>query len=138
MNGRKRFAIVLSGALVLSVAFADVPMNGTHAATGLDQRVHAGTRVLLTGGGWTTTPRVVRFAWQQVDGPRVQLHNANRSTASFYAPKVTKATVLKFRLTVTDVRGGSGSNVVAVTVVPRSQSLAPAMQSSAERNGVRQ
>lgn len=124
MIGCRLVAVLLCCGLALSDALAEVPLDGTRAATGLNQRVNSGAHVVLTGGGWTTTSRIVRFVWRQVRGPRVHLRDANRSTASFYAPSVKTTTVLKFRLTVTDVRGGSGSGVVDVTVEPADKPIA--------------
>jgi hypothetical protein len=118
------FAALLFYGVGVSSAIADASPKYTLAGTGLDQRVSSGARVVLRGAGWTTTDRVVRFAWAQVAGPGVRLHDANRSTASFIAPSVKATKILKFRLTVTDIRGGQGSNTVTITVEPRSKSRA--------------
>ena len=122
MNAYYRLsAILLSCAFCLPGAQVNAAQTSTSAGTGLDQRVKSGAHVVLTGNGWTTADRVVRFVWTQVAGPGVRLRDANRSTAKFIAPKVTSTAVLKFRLTVTDIRGGKGSGIVTVTVQPRIQ-----------------
>jgi chitinase len=125
MNAHK-LAVILFCVFALPAAPTGATQKGTVAGAAPNQRVDAGARVELMGSGWSTEGRVVRFAWAQVDGPRVRLRNANRSTASFIAPKVTRTTVLKFRLTVTDIRGGTDSNIMTVTVEPRRKPSAPA------------
>lgn len=121
MNAYRSLIILSLFGLTLSTAFADVPIRGTVAGAGLDQRVRSGARVVLVGDGWSEAGRIDRFSWTQVSGPRVRLRNANHSTADFTAPEVTTPTVLKFRLTVRNTRGETGSSVVAVTVEARNQ-----------------
>lgn len=112
-------AILLIWGLVGSGSPVDAAQKVTFAGAAPSQRVDAGSRVALRGSGWSTAGRVVRFAWTQVDGPPVRLRDSNRSTASFVSPKVTRTTVLKFQLTVTDIRGNRDSSVMTVTVEPR-------------------
>lgn len=126
MNAFKHSVILLLCVLALSAPVAGAKQKATLAGAAPNQRVNAGSRVVLMGSGWSTAGRIVRFAWTQVSGPRVRLRDANRSTASFIAPNVTRTTVLKFRLTVTDIRGASDSGVMTVTVEPRTKPGAPA------------
>jgi chitinase len=121
MNALKFSVILLFCVFALSApaTSAVAKQKATLAGAAPNQRVDAGARVELMGSGWSTAGRVVRFAWTQVGEPRVRLRNANRSTASFIAPNVTRTTVLKFRLTVTDTRGGSDSGIMTVTVEPK-------------------
>lgn len=120
-----RFLAVL---WICGLAAANAPVNAEQkvafAGAAPSQRVDSGSRVALRGSGWSTAGRVVRFAWVQVDGPPVQLRDGNRSTASFVSPEVAKTTVLKFQLTVTDIRGNRDSGIMTVTVEPRKRTTA--------------
>jgi chitinase len=114
------FVFLLLLCCAMSSAWAQTTKKtGPFAGAGPDQRVDDGAKVLLAGNGSVDQGRVVKFAWAQVSGPAVELRRPNRSTANFTAPRVKTITPLKFRLTVTDDRGRSGSSVVTVTVVPR-------------------
>jgi len=120
-----RFLAIL---LICGVAATNTPVSAAQkvafAGAAPSQRVDSGSRVALRGSGWSAAGRVVRFAWTQVDGPSVQLRDRNRSTASFVSPEVTKTTVLKFQLTVTDIRGNRDSGIMTVTVEPRKRTTA--------------
>ena len=120
VNAYRFWPVLLLSALVplLLSAPAAAVQREVSAGTGLDQRVNAGARVVLMGNGWSNKGRVVRFRWRQIDGPRIRLRDANRSTSNFVAPRVTSTTVLKFELTVTDIHGRSGSSTVKITVEP--------------------
>lgn len=119
MNADRLFAILLCGGFLLFGAAVRAAEPDIIAGTGPNQRVASGDRVVLMGDGRSVAGRVVKFAWTQVDGPRVTLHDSKHSTARFVAPKVTTTTVLNFRLTVTDIYGGKGSSTVTVTVEPQ-------------------
>jgi PKD repeat protein len=56
------------------------------------------------------------FAWTQIEGPVVTINGASTSVASFTAPAVDETTIFTFRLTVSDGRGGTSTDTVAVTV----------------------
>ena len=61
--------------------------------------------------------KIESYHWQQINGPKVDLENANKSNANFVSPPVTQDTVLVFKLTVTDDKGGSDSAIIVVRVV---------------------
>ena len=121
-----RFLAVL---LIWGLAGGGAPISAaqkvTFAGAAPSQRVDAGSRVALRGSGWSTAGRVVRFTWIQVGGPPVRLRDNNRSTASFVSPEVTRTTVLKFQLTVTDIQGNRDSSIMTVTVEPRGTLITP-------------
>ncbi|MEQ1439144.1 PKD domain-containing protein [Fontimonas sp. SYSU GA230001] len=95
------------------------------ADAGADQSVVAGASVTLAGSGSDADGDIVAYAWTQVAGPAVALSGADQATASFTAPAVTSATLLTFRLTVTDDAGARASDDVNVTVTPAGQNQVP-------------
>ncbi len=104
----------------------DLVLKGTIAATngapvanaGPDQPAAGeGATVALDGTGSTDPDGdALAFAWTQVAGPVVALSSPAAAVTTFAAPGVTAATVLTFRLTVDDGRGGSAFDEVTVTV----------------------
>ena len=74
--------------------------------------------VSLPGSGTDTDGTIASYAWTQTVGPTVTLSGANTATAGFTAPTVSVATVLTFKLTVTDNQGATGFDTVNVTVNP--------------------
>jgi acetyl esterase/lipase len=86
------------------------------ANAGADQSVLRSTAVTLAGNGTDLDGAIAAYGWAQTAGPAVALMNANTATATFTAPHVTAATLLTFRLTVTDNHGGTGTDTVNVTV----------------------
>ena len=89
------------------------------ANAGNDQTVTAGDVVTLSGSQSTGT--IQTFAWLQTAGSSVSLQQANTATATFTAPTVSSATVLTFKLTVSN-ESGPAEDSVSVTVNPASQS----------------
>jgi len=85
------------------------------AAAGDDARVLAGQVATLDGSGSTDDVGVVSYAWTQTSGPAVALSGADTALASFTP---AAAGTYGFSLTVTDVRGATGSDTVTVTAVP--------------------
>lgn len=124
-NARVFWLLLALCGLALLSSPASAAQNGPIAGAGPNQRVDPGAKVVLAGNGRVADGRIVRFLWTQTGGPRVALRNSTRSTANFTAPKVTVATPLKFRLTVTDSKGRKGSGTVTVTVVPPNQQKPP-------------
>ena len=61
--------------------------------------------------------KIESYQWQQISGPKVDLDNANKSKTNFVSPSVNHDTVLVFKLTITDDRGGSNSAITAIKVV---------------------
>src|SRR5690606_7546478 len=76
-----------------------------------------GAEVLLDGSASTDPDgSIASFAWAQTSGDNVTLQNADTHTARFTAPVTTTDKTLKFKLTVTDNKGATGSEDVTVTV----------------------
>ena len=99
------------------------PANQSPTANaGPDQTVTAGALVSLPGSGNDTDGTIASYAWTQTVGPAVTLSGANTATAGFTAPSVSVATVLTFKLTVTDNQGATGFDTITVTVNPANQS----------------
>jgi len=72
------------------------------ADAGIEQEVHSGEQVQLSGAGSTLEKdgKFVRFNWRQIEGePYVSLSSTKTLQTTFTAPKVTESTVLTFRLT---------------------------------------
>jgi len=74
------------------------------ANAGVDQTVTEGAKVTLSGNdSLEPAGSIVAYAWEQIDGPTVQIYNSGAKTATFTAPNVGIAgETLTFRLTVTD------------------------------------
>ncbi|TAJ52499.1 MAG: hypothetical protein EPN60_04930 [Nevskiaceae bacterium] len=101
----------------LSVLVRDVPANQAPVArAGADQSVDEGASVSLAGAGEDGDGTIASYQWTQIAGPEVALSGASSATASFTAPQVEAETLLRFRLSVTDDDGASGSDEVSVSV----------------------
>jgi C1A family cysteine protease len=89
------------------------------ARAGADDEVVEGAQVNLDGTA-SADPEgeALTYRWVQIRGPEVTLVDAAASLASFTAPNLTTAADarLVFRLTVTDPRGASDTDQVAITV----------------------
>ena len=86
------------------------------ANAGAPQTAHSGRLVRLAGSASDTDGDLVTLRWAQLDGPPVQLANANSGVATFTAPTVSEPTPLTFRLTATDTQlSGHAEVVVTVT-----------------------
>jgi hypothetical protein len=89
------------------------------ADAGADQQVVSGALVELDGSAsHDPDGQITAFSWAQESGPPVALEQATQAIAAFEAPIVHAATVLAFRLLVTDNRGASDLDRVQVTVAP--------------------
>ncbi|MEW5737675.1 MAG: myxosortase-dependent M36 family metallopeptidase [Myxococcota bacterium] len=87
------------------------------ADPGVAQEVASGAHVQLDGSkSHDPEGTALRFAWTQVEGPRVELEGASTATPAFNAPGVSSDTGLLFRLTVRDAPGLTASATVKVTV----------------------
>jgi len=100
------------------VAITIEPINAIPVAVaGGDQQVVSGSAVMLNAAGsHDSDGDLVRYQWQQSDGPAVTLTGNESATPHFTAPKPRSDTTLQFTLTVYDNEGGSSSDIVAVVV----------------------
>lgn len=74
------YLIFLAGILILSGC----------ANAGKDQKVEAGSKVVLDGSASTTNlgGKITKFIWEQVSGIKVELSSNNSATTTFIAPNV--------------------------------------------------
>jgi large repetitive protein len=84
------------------------------ASAGPDRDVNARESVTLHGAGNDLDGDAITYAWTQVDGPSVDLTNADTATLSFTAPDVRATTTLVFQLVVS--ANGLSSDPATVTV----------------------
>ena len=94
------------------------PANSLPTAdAGADRTVDELTLVVLSGSAQDRDGTIRTYQWAQISGPEVELENADTAEARFTAPDGPGGSAeLAFRLTVTDDRGGSASDEVAITV----------------------
>ncbi|HFC53092.1 MAG TPA: hypothetical protein ENJ43_01515 [Gammaproteobacteria bacterium] len=121
MSGRIALGFVQMAAILLLAACgngADLGNLRPEANAGIDQSVRAGGEVELDGSKSRDLDGAIEsYLWEQVgEGESVQLTGADKSKASFTAPR--KEGVLIFRLTVTDNDGASASDDVRIQVKP--------------------
>ncbi len=103
------------------------------AVAGPAQTVAPEAKVALDASGSSDPDKdPITFAWEQLDGPEVEL-GAPTTTAKtgFTAPKVTAETKLLFRVTVADAKQAA-SDTVEITVTPKDTSTPDAGASSGD------
>ncbi len=87
---------------------------------GSDRQIRAAATVHLEGSASTDERfggKIIRFKWEQLQGPAVLLHNSALNSARFVAPTALSADqVLRFQLTATDDVGLSNRAEVQLTV----------------------
>ena len=107
------------------------------ADAGPDQTVRGGDRVDLDGSGSADPDgQIAAYNWEQIDGPMVELTDADTETPFFTAPEPTDGGLtLRFRLTVADDEGSEDENTVTVTVSPAAN-VAPVAMADADRTVV--
>ena len=88
------------------------------AGAGSDLKVSVGSVVTLQGSGSDPDGDSLTFGWEQTSGPAVSLEEANTANSSFTALDVQQETVLTFRFTVEDGRGGADVDDLTVTIQP--------------------
>ncbi|HEX9317303.1 MAG TPA: hypothetical protein VF884_00035, partial [Nitrososphaeraceae archaeon] len=76
-----------------------------------------GSQVTLDGSASKDKDgKIKSYLWQQISGPKVNLENANNPVALFKASSVTHDSILVFKLTITDDKGGKDSAITSVKV----------------------
>ena len=81
---------------------------------GPDQEVLAGARVTLSGSANDSDGTIASYSWAQDSGDSVALEGADTLTAQFDMPERPISSSFLFTLTVTDNRGLSASDSVAI------------------------
>ncbi|MEW6168235.1 MAG: PKD domain-containing protein, partial [Pseudomonadota bacterium] len=98
----------------------DVVVRNTNdpiANAGPDQTVDERSSVTLDGTASADPDGTIQgYAWEQIGGYVVSVADANTATPSFTAPLVPEDSLLRFRLTVNDNDGLTGSDTVDVFV----------------------
>ena len=104
--------------------FTILANRGPVARAGDDQTVLAGSTVTLNGSTSTDPDgHTLTYAWTEVTNSGAAITNADSESASFVAPSRTSATILNFRLTVSDGLLSS-TDEIQVTVSPNQAPIA--------------
>ena len=84
---------------------------------GDDQKVEVNTEVKLDGGKSSDEDgKIVSYKWEQTDGPKVDIKQADKQIATFDVPESAADSKLVFKLTVVDDKGDSASDDVSAEV----------------------
>jgi FG-GAP repeat len=115
------FALTVSDGVLTSTAETRVTVEQVNhlpvADDGVDQTVAAGALVgLNASGSFDPDGDPITYSWTQTGGPTVVLSDPNTANPSFVAPQVAGATMLSFRVSVSDGTLTSVSDGVAITV----------------------
>ncbi|MEO1202591.1 MAG: hypothetical protein AAFX10_07790 [Pseudomonadota bacterium] len=90
------------------------PNRAPTAEAGEPQSAQAGGVVLLNGVGVDADGDSLTYAWEQVDGPEVDLQDTDSAVARFDVPPTFSALSLTFLLTVTDPDGVIATDTTTV------------------------
>ncbi len=95
-----------------------IPSNGSPIAdAGLDQSVSPNALVKLIGTGTDPDNDKLRYSWTQKSGMDIALYEQATFSVYFFTPSIsTDSEKLVFELTVTDSKGNSDKDDVAVTI----------------------
>ena len=86
----------------------------TKAYAGDDQKVEVNTKVELDGGKSSDEDgKIASYKMEQTDGPKVDIKQADKQTATFDVPESVADSKLVFKLTVVDDKGDSASDDVS-------------------------
>jgi hypothetical protein len=123
-----RLVVTDNRGAVSAPATVSVTVNPNTAPTanaGPPQTTNSGTTVILDGSGSTDLEGgQLTHAWTQTAGPAVTLNLGVPSRPNFVAPSVTVATLLTFRLVVTDSLGAASTPAtVTITINPAGTGL---------------
>jgi uncharacterized protein YkuJ len=87
------------------------------ADAGGDQKAEVNTEAKLDGGKSSDDDgKIVSYKWERTDGPKVDLKNADKETATFDVPESAADSKLTFKLTVVDDKDASSSDDVNIEV----------------------
>lgn len=118
-SGASAAAVAVFGGGVLAAcdsANADADHFPTLISVGASGNANSGQVVTLTSNATDNGP--INSAWVQTEGPAVTLIGANSANASFIAPSVAAATVLRFQYTATDSASQAAQGSTGVTIFP--------------------
>lgn len=109
--------------ILLSVIVFSAVMPMAFAATVTQNIVKSGDYVTLTGEGIDPDEDSLTIEWKQTGGEAVKLSSTTDPEPSFVAPEVEngKVKILTFELRVTDPYGGTDTDIIKITVMPRNQ-----------------
>ena len=95
-----------------------IPSNGSPIAdAGPDQSVSENTLVKLIGTGTDPDNDKLRYSWIQKSGMKTDVYEKATFSVYFFTPQIsTNSETLTFELTVTDSKGNSDKDDVAVTI----------------------
>ena len=87
------------------------------ADAGDDQKAEVNTEVKLDGGKSSDEDgKIASYKWEQTDGPKVDIKQADKQIATFDVPESAADSKLVFKLTVVDDKGDSASDDVTIDV----------------------
>ncbi|HXW12227.1 MAG TPA: LamG-like jellyroll fold domain-containing protein [Nitrososphaeraceae archaeon] len=100
-----------------SVQVKTVENQPPKADAGGDKNAEVNTEGKLDGSKSSDEDgEIVSYKWEQTDGPKVDLKNADEQTASFDVPESAADSKLKFKLTVVDDKDASDSDNTTVEI----------------------
>jgi hypothetical protein len=101
----------------VSVQVKTVENQPPKADAGGDKNAEVNTEVKLDGGQSSDEDgEIASYKWEQSDGPKVDLKNADEQTASFDVPESAADSKLTFKLTVVDDKDASDSDEASVEI----------------------
>lgn len=125
----------VSNTEIVAVTTVAAVNNPPTANAGADQVRVSGDTINLNGIAADSDGTIVSTVWTQIAGTQVVINNANALNANTIAPTVTQATVLTFRLTVTDDDGATAQDTVDIAVSPAVTPTGPILLAGATVGG---